>query len=84
MVEVIEVGFVVALVWLLTYGMSATETEERLEKEQAERVSPRISRDEQRSSLSCYSMSPSSRTVWECSKEVRTWIVATICCHYAQ
>ena len=32
MVEVIGIGFMVALVWLLTYGLSATETEERLEE----------------------------------------------------
>ena len=29
MVEVIGIAFLVALVWVLTYGMSATETKER-------------------------------------------------------
>lgn len=40
MVEVIGIGFAVALVWLLAYGMSATETETRWsEPAQADRAS---------------------------------------------
>ena len=39
MVEVIGIGLVVALVWVLTYGMSATTAEEhRLTTDQAERI----------------------------------------------
>ena len=45
MVEVIGIGIFAALVWLMAYGMSATENEEhRLEHAQPKRAAPSTKR----------------------------------------